>query len=289
MIGLFVVAEIFSNLASPPPVVDKLAPFRQSFLTLREWKDSAGNFLRSGAIGAAIGIIPGVGGVLANFVCYDQAKKASREPETFGKGNIQGLIASETGNNAVIGGALIPLLTLGIPGDMVTAALMGGLQLHGLDPGPLLFRDHPDVIYTVYATFFVAAIFMFLAMVVVGARCFPLILRIPRVYVLPVVLVACIAGCYNINTSMIDVWVALSFGVIGYFFQRYGYPTAPAVIGLILGLLIESNLRKALLETDSSLLPFITTPTPAFFLLLAVLSVCFSLWQGKKSRAAGKS
>ncbi len=289
MIGLFVVSEIFSNLASPPAPIKNVSGLKQVFLTVREWKDSAGNFLRSGVIGAAIGILPGVGGALANFVAYDQAKKASARPETFGQGNIQGLIASETANNAVIGGALIPLLTLGIPGDTVTAALMSGLQLHGIDPGPLLFRDHPGLVYTVYAAFFTAAIFMFLTMAFLGARFFPLILRIPRVYVLPVVLVACTAGCYNINTSMVDVWVALAFGVIGYFFQRYGYPTTPAVIGLVLGGMLEVNLRKALLETDCSLLPFVSSPVPALFLALALFSLGYSLWQQRKSSLLAKA
>ncbi|MCL2124143.1 MAG: tripartite tricarboxylate transporter permease, partial [Desulfovibrionaceae bacterium] len=150
MIGLFVVGEIFVTIADPPPAVKEISKFRQSFLTRTELRQSIPNFLRSGLIGAGIGILPGIGGSLANFVAYDQAKKASKEPETFGTGNIQGLIAPETANNASIGGALIPMLTLGIPGDVVTAVLMGGLQLHGIDPGPLMFRDHPYIIDVVY-------------------------------------------------------------------------------------------------------------------------------------------
>ncbi len=285
MIGLFVVAEILVNIADPPPPVKAvITGFHQSFLTKNEWLQSLGNFFRSGCIGAAIGILPGIGGSLANFVAYDQAKKASKEPETFGTGNIQGLIASETSNNAAIGGALVPMLTLGIPGDTVTAALMGGLQLHGIDPGPLMFRDHPFVIDTVYVSFFAAAIFMFLSMVILGTRFFPKLLLLKRGYILPFVLIASTAGCYNMNTSMMDVWTALVFGIIGFFFKRFGYPAAPAVIGLILGKILEVNLRRTLVDSDGDLTPFVTNPVPAFFLALAVLSIVYSVWQSARGK-----
>lgn len=287
MIGLFVVGEIFVNIAEPPPpVTSVISGFRQSFLSWKELRQSIPNFLRSGAIGAAIGILPGIGGSLANFVAYDQAKKASREPETFGTGNIQGVIASETSNNAAIGGALIPMLTLGIPGDTVTAVLMGGLQLHGIDPGPLMFRDHPFIIDMVYISFFVAAILMFVSMVTLGTRLFPKLLLLPRRYILPFVLIASTAGCYNMNTSMTDVWTALVFGIIGFFFKRYNIPATPAVIGLILGRMLEDNLRRTLVDTDGSLLPFLTSPIAAVFLALALGSIVYSVWQKSRAKTA---
>jgi putative tricarboxylic transport membrane protein len=286
MIGLFVVGEIFVTLAEPlPPVKSVIAGFRQSFLTKAEFVQSLPNILRSCSIGAAIGILPGIGSSLANFVAYDQAKKAAKEPETYGTGNIQGVIASETSNNAAIGGALIPMLTLGIPGDTVTAVLMGGLLLHGIDPGPLLFRDHAFIVDMIYISFFIAAVMMFLSMILLGTRIFPKLLLLPRRYILPFVLVASTAGCYNMNTSMMDVWTALTFGIIGFLFKRYNYPTTPAVIGLILGRMLEDNLRRTLVDTNGSLMPFATNPISVVFLLLAVASIAYSIRQRARKHA----
>jgi putative tricarboxylic transport membrane protein len=283
MIGLFVVGELFVNIAEPPtPTKSVISGFRQAFLTLRELKQSLSNMFRSCCIGAAIGILPGIGGSLANFVAYDQAKKASKEPETFGTGNIQGLIASETSNNAAIGGALIPMLTLGIPGDTVTAVLMGGLQLHGIDPGPLMFRDHPFVVDMVYVSFFIAAVLMFLSMVLLGTRLFPKLLLLKRGYILPFVLIASTAGCYNMNTSMMDVWTAVIFGIIGFFLKRYHFPATPVVIGMILGKMLEMNLRQALVDTGGSLLPFVRDPVCVVFLTFAVLSIVYSMRQRRR-------
>jgi putative tricarboxylic transport membrane protein len=285
MLGLFVLGEIFVTMTNPPPAVKEIAKFRQSFLTKAEVWQSIPNFLRSSIIGGLVGLMPGIGGSFVNILAYDQAKKASKEPETFGKGNIQGLIAPETASNAAIGGSLVPTLTLGIPGDAVTAVLMGGLLLHGIDPGPLMFRDHPLMVNMIYINFFLASVMMFLSMVILGARLFPLILRLPMRYIIPFVLVACTAGTYNMNTSMADVWTALAFGVIGYFFKRFDIPPAPAVIGLILGKMLEENLRRTLIDTEGSLFPFLTSPVAVTFLLMATASVAYSIWQ-KRTKSA---
>jgi putative tricarboxylic transport membrane protein len=178
------------------------------------------------------------------------------------------------------------MLTLGIPGDTVTAVLMGGLLLHGIAPGPLLFRDHPFIVDMVYISFFIAAIMMFLSMALLGTRVFPKLLLLPRRYILPFVLVASTAGCYNMNTSMMDVWTALIFGIIGFVFKRYNYPATPAVIGLVLGRMLEDNLRRTLVDTNGSLVPFVTNPISAVFLMLAVASIVYSVWQRSRKNAA---
>ena len=281
MIGLFVVAEVFRNLEEKVSVIvrSQLAVDHRQRFSLQELRKSAGNMLRSSCIGFAIGLLPGIGGSLANFVSYDQAKKASPDPDSFGKGNVQGVIASETANNATIGGALIPTLSLGIPGDVVTAALIGGLQLHGLDPGPLLFVERADFIYGLYAAFIVAAIFMFLFLYFLGARFAPYLLLVPKKYLLPVVLLACTAGCYNLSYSIGDVWIALIFGGIGFVFTKYKYPLAPIVISLVLGNTLERQLRTGLIQSDGSLMPLVSSPIPMFFLLAAVLSLGYALWR----------
>jgi putative tricarboxylic transport membrane protein len=286
MIGLFVISQIFKEIEnlSQKYIIPKCKT-GNSFLSFKEFKQSITNFIRSGLIGVFIGILPGIGGALANFVAYDQAKKASKDPDSFGKGNIQGIIASETANNAVIAGALIPMLSLGIPGDAVTAALLGGLQLHSISPGPLLMVEHADLVYGVFASFFIASIFMFLVMLA-GVKIFPTVLRVGKSILLPLVLVAGIVGCYNLQYSLQDVWVAVIFGFIGYMLLKKDYPLTPVVISLLLGKTFENQLSIALIQNNGSLLPLISRPFSVIFIIMALISVMIPLkksWDSKKS------
>ncbi len=263
MIGLFVLGEVFASLESKEPQITAgQVSFKDSgSFPLREIRASSGNFLRSGLIGVGIGLLPGIGGSLANFVSYDQAKKASKEPETFGTGNIQGIIASETANNATIGGALIPMMALGIPGDVVSAALMGGLQLHGLQPGPMLFVENPVFIWGIYIAFIVSAFLMYASMMLAGTRVLPMILRVPKRFLLPVVVVASVVGCYNLDYSITDMWCTLFFGVLGYFLSKYKFPLPPLVISLVLGSMFEKQLRLALMDGKGDLMgPIMGSP-----------------------------
>src|SRR5699024_3254172 len=198
MIGLLVISQVFeeTKTLSEKFVIPKSSSSRV-FMRLNELKQSIKNFIRSSLIGLGLGILPGIGGAIANFVSYNQAKNSDSNPETFGKGNIQGIVASETANNATIAGAFIPMLALGIPGDAVTAALLGGLELHGLKTGPLLMEENPLIVYSIFIAFVIAVIVMFLSMIL-GARLFPIILRIPKSYLLPLVMVASLVGVYNI-------------------------------------------------------------------------------------------
>lgn len=282
MIGLFVLSQVYSEVLD----IDQKYTLPESkpvkhIMTKAEWKESIPNFLRSGLIGTFIGILPGIGGNLANFVTYDQAKKRSKDPDSFGQGNIQGIIASETANNAVIGGALIPMLALGIPGDAATAALLGGLQIHNLTPGPLLIKENPTLVYSVFIAFMVAVVIMFL-MMLGGSRVFPRLLRIRKSYLLPAIMVAAIVGCYNLQYSTKDIWMAVIFGFVGYVLLKYKYPLTPVVIGLILGGKFEQQLRLGITQSDGSLLPFLTRPISLFFLLAAVASIVVAVRMNMK-------
>lgn len=279
MIGLFVVAEVFRECENQVMKVEgeKLKVSADSRFTWLEFIRGLPNLIRSSLIGVAIGILPGIGGSLANFVAYDQAKKASPDPESFGHGNIQGVLASESANNAVIGGALIPMLALGIPGDVVTAALMGGLQLHGLEPGPLLFTENPKFISAVYTAFLINALLMFIFMMLLGNRILPKLLLVPKKFLLPVVLVASTVGCYNLGYSIVDMWTAVIFGIVGYVMGKFNYPVTPMIISLVLGKVLEKQLRLALLMGKGSLLPLFTEPLSLLFIILGLLSLAISL------------
>lgn len=277
MIGLFVISQVFieSQNLGQKFIIPRPEKIRHSF-TMAEFRESVPNFARSGLIGMLIGVLPGIGGALSNFLAYDQAKKASKHPETFGTGDIQGIVASETANNASIGGALIPMLSLGIPGDAVTAVLLGGLMLHGLAPGPMLIRENPEIVYGVFTALFVATLAMYFIMMG-GRRIFPALLRIQKVYLLPVVLAAGIVGCYNLQYSLQDVWIAVIFGVVGYFLILHKYPLTPIVITLVLGKMLEENLRLGLLASESGALPLFTRPIALIFMLASLVSVLIPL------------
>ena len=259
-------------------------------MTPKELKESVPNFLRSSFIGLFIGILPGIGGTFANFVTYDQAKRASKDPDSFGKGNIQGVVASEAGNNATIGGALIPMTALGIPGDVVTAALMGGLMLKGASPGPLFLRDHPDLANSIFNSVLISSFFMLLLMLVIGIRVFPVILRLPKHVLLPFVMIMALAGIYNINYSVAEMFVGLIMGFVGYSMDKFKYPKTPMVITLILGESFEVYIRRALTLSNSSFVPFVTRPFSLMFLIFTAAALLIPIISKKaEAKKAAKA
>ena len=281
MIGLFVVGQAFTEMDTlSERFIIAASRLTDRFMSWAELKASVPNFIRSGLIGTAIGILPGIGGTLASVVAYDQAKKSDKNADSYGKGNLQGIIASETANNATIGGALIPFLALGIPGDTVTAALLGGLQIHGLDPGPVLFSRHMDMIYGVFAAFILSCVIMYLFMQFVGTYVFPIALRLQKKYILPLVMVMSLIGCYNMEYSMMAVWVALFFGVLGYVLKKFRYPLMPLIIGLILGPMFERQLRLACIQTGGTFSGFLDSPIAVVFFGLTILSLIIALRKG---------
>jgi putative tricarboxylic transport membrane protein len=277
MIGLFAVAEILKAASEGIKAKEgsilsyKLKGFG---ISLKEFKEQFVNFIRSALIGIGIGILPGIGGATSNIVAYSVARQQSDHPEKFGTGCIDGVIASETSNNSSIGGALIPLLTLGIPGDTVTAMILGGLMLHGITPGPLLFQNNGELVYGLFAGFLIAT-FIMLIVEYGGIRVFVKILDVPKYILFPIVLVLCIVGTYGTNHNMFDVWTSLIFGFIGFFMAKYKYPQAPMILGLVLGKVVEENLIRGLQYTDNSFIKFFESPIAAVFL---VISAGVILW-----------
>lgn len=281
LVGMFAVAEVIRVAESAhrkggapitPPLLVKIKGFGFS---MAEFLGQIPNAIRSSLIGISIGILPGIGAGTSNIISYIAAKKRSKTPEKFGKGTIEGVVASETANNAGIGGAMIPLLTLGIPGDAVTAILLGGLMIHGIQPGPMLFITQGPLVYTIFAALVVAAIMM-LILEFVGLRLFIKLLAIPKHILLPIILVLCAVGAFGLASRIFDVWTILAFGILGYAFVKAGMPTAPFIIGFILGPMAETNFRRGLQLSAGDFTGFLTNPIAGTFLALAALSI---LWQ----------
>jgi putative tricarboxylic transport membrane protein len=236
----------------------------------------------SAIIGVWIGVLPAIGGSAANIMSYDQAKKFSKHPEKFGTGIPEGIIASEAGNNANVGGSLVTIMAFGIPGDAVTAVMLGAMTIHGIQPGPLFISQHPQIAYGIFAAYIVAHPIMVLILGV-GARWAMRIMTITKSTLFPIVLVLCVIGAFALDNSMDTVYVLLVFGVIGYLMVKAGFPLAPFILGAILGDQIEINLIRSIM-TDPNPWLFVTRPISGLLLLAAVLSVVFSLWQHKRTQ-----
>lgn len=281
LIGLFGMAEALLQLEKEV----KASPIKQKIVGMtRCFKDVASNFwtlLRSSIIGTFIGAIPAVGPTVANVVSYGVAKKASKNPEAFGKGSPEGLIASEAADNACVGGALIPLITLGIPGCPVTAVLIGALMIHGLTPGPKLFADHPHVVSSIFISKGIAAVWILLNGLV-GAKLYAKLLSIPRYVLLPMIMILCMVGAYSISNSLFDVFIMIVFGLFGYGLQKLGIPPAPIVLGLVLGPIFETNLRRSLMLSRGSLMPYLTRPFCLVILGIILLLILLSIVQARR-------
>jgi len=274
LVGAFGFAEILAVLAEPTKkavvsAVDSIVPRLSD--VLRYWK----TILRSGAIGVFVGILPGVGEDMAAWSSYAAAKRFSRERDEFGKGSVEGLIAAETGDNAAIPGAIIPVLALAVPGSAPAAVLMAAMIIHGVQPGPMLMVQHPQFAYDVVAITLVAT----LAILVFGlvmVRPLLAVLRVPRAIIMPVVFVLCVLGAYAIASRVFDIWVMLAVGVVIFVLRRRGYPAAPFVLGLVLGDIVDKNLRRGLVIADGDLTPFFTRPIAG---VLAAIVIAMVLWQ----------
>ncbi len=238
------------------------------------------NLIRSTLIGLWIGILPAVGGSAANLLAYDQAKKASPSPERFGTGIPDGIIASESANNANVGGSLITMMAFGIPGDAVTAVMLGALIIHGIQPGPLFVTTNAPIAYGMFAAYFLAHPLMVLIEGMV-LRFALRVVRFPLHVMAPVILVLCVVGSFALNNIIENVWTFFIFGVLGYLMVKTGFPLAPLILGVILGDQIESNYIRAMM-TDANWMLFFTRPVSGAMLALAVLSFGYSLWQRRR-------
>jgi len=239
--------------------------------------------LKSTVIGTFIGALPGAGGDIASFVCYNEAKKSSKHPELFGTGIIEGVAASETGNNSSTGGALIPTLSLGIPGDTVTAVIIGALIMHGLRPGPLLFRDNLEIVYALFVGFLCANIFMgILGLISIGFL--GNLISMSKKMIIPIIMVFAIIGSYAIQNNLFDINIMIAMGVIGYILQKIDIPIGPIVLALILGPMAENQFRKALIMFRGDYSVFITRPISLILLILSVMSLVTVFIRQKKER-----
>lgn len=276
MVGLFGVSQVIRNIVSPSSRARTLVKVQGEGVTWKEFRDNAWNMIRSGGMGVGIGILPGIGGSASNLLAYGAAKQSAKDPESFGTGDVRGIYASETSNNASIGGALLPLITLGIPGDGATAILIGGFTIHGLQPGPLLFSEQPDLMSMIYAAFALATLFLLLIQLCT-IRIFPKVLLIPQKILTPLLLMLMVVGTYVSDNRIFDVWLMLGFGLLGYLLERHDFSLAPLILGFILGPIFESNFRRAMMFSQGDLTDFLSRPVSlgllvgVFVLLLVAL------------------
>ncbi|SDH86013.1 tripartite tricarboxylate transporter permease [Alteribacillus bidgolensis] len=286
LIGLFAVSEIIKisenkiNSLSKKISIDKVKGFGFS---LKEFANQFWNFLRSSFIGIGIGILLGIGGGTGNIVAYATAKNQSKTPEKFGKGTPEGVVASESANNAAVGGALVPLMALGIPGDTVTAMLIGGLVIHGIQPGPLFFSQNTDIVYGIFAALIIANIAMIIFLFY-GMKIFIKILSIPRHLLLPIIIVLCAVGAFAENNRVFDMGALLFFGILGYVLIKLKFPITPVILGFILGPIAETNLRRGLMATQGDFLPFLISPIPLLFWSIALLTVVLKAWKNYRGK-----
>jgi putative tricarboxylic transport membrane protein len=283
--GAYAVGELLKNakasrIKEPPKNVEKVKISGLGF-TLHEFLGQWFNCIRSALIGIGIGILPGIGAGTANLIAYSAAKNGSKYPEKFGTGIMDGIVASETANNASVGGALIPLLTLGIPGDVGTAMLLGGLMIHGINPGPLLFATNPGLVYTIFSALLIAGTIMVI-LEYFGIRVFIKILDVKKSILMPLIMVLCCVGAFGYNNRTFDIICLFFFGIFGYLMHKFRYPIAPMMIGFILGPMVETNLRRSLMASEGSLLPFIQRPIAVMFFLLTIFSVVSTMRKRKK-------
>jgi len=274
MVGLFGISEVFKNVKNRDRLRERTIHDKISisiFETLpiiwkRKW-----TLLKSSFIGTCVGALPGAGADIAAWVAYGVEKKTSKKPEEFGKGSINGVIAPTSANNAALGGTWIPALVFGVPGDSITAIVLGAMLMYGLRPGPLIFQQSPDFVKGVFAIALISQFFL-IPVGLLGIKAYGRILRLPRNIIMVFVLIFSVVGSYSIRNSFFDIYIMLFFGVIGYIFENLDIPLAPMVLGIILGPMIEDNLRVGLIKTGGNYLPFLTNPISAVLVLLIIFT-----------------
>ncbi|HSR12125.1 MAG TPA: tripartite tricarboxylate transporter permease [Thermodesulfobacteriota bacterium] len=275
VMGLFGISEVLINVEQAMGQDVLKTKIRNLLPTLQDWKKSIGPVLRGSGIGFFLGVLPGAGPVISSFVSYTVEKRVSRHPEKFGTGMIEGVAGPESANNASAQGAFIPLLTLGIPPNVTMAILFGALMIHGLQPGPLLMKDHPDFFWGVVTSMYLGnlmLVFLNLPLIPLWVR----MLRVPYPILFPLIVLFCLVGAYSLNNSANDILVMLGFGIFGYLMRRLNYEGAPLVMAFVLGPLLELNLRRSLIVSEGSFTIFFTRPISAAILGVAVVILSLS-------------
>ncbi len=287
LIGLFAIPEILvqveTKVRGPGSAVLKKSPRTEdNRVSFKELKGCGKTIFRSAIVGTFIGAIPGIGSVISSFISYGMAKRGSKKPQEFGEGSLEGVAAAEAGNNAVCGATLIPLLTLGIPGDSITAVMLGAFLIQGLVPGPELIGQHPAVIYGLFVALIVGN-FANLTVAYFGIRIFARIANTSKTLVFPTVSILCIAGSYAVQNSLFDVKTMLFFGVIGYFMRKFAFPIPPFLIAFILGPMVEERLRQSLIISGGSPSIFFTSPISLIFVSITLCTIFAMIWKNVKA------
>lgn len=274
MVGLFGISEVFKNVKSRDRLTQRTIHDKINislFKTLLIVWERKWILLKSSFIGTCVGALPGAGADIAAWVAYGIEKKTSKKPEEFGKGSIDGVIAPTGANNAALGGTWIPALVFGVPGDSITAIVLGAMLMYGLKPGPLIFRQSPDLVKGIFAIALISQFFL-IPIGLLGIKAYGRILSLPRNIIMVFVLIFSVVGSYAIRNSIFDIYIMLFFGVVGYIFENLNIPLAPMVLGIILGPMIEDNLRVGLIKTGGNYLPFLTNPISAVLVLLIIFT-----------------
>jgi putative tricarboxylic transport membrane protein len=287
LVGVYGMTEVIQTSVEAPQQA-KIVQVKRVIPKLHDIVVNWKNIIRSGVTGVFVGAIPGVGENIASFVAYDMAQRSSKTPEKFGKGSIEGLTAAETGDNACVGGAIIPVLVLAVPGSPPAAVLLAAMWLHDMRPGPLLVIEAPNFIYDVSAMFFLASA----AMLILGllmVRIFVKVLEVKPSTLMPIILVLCAVGSFAIHGRVFDIMVMLLFGLIGYPLRKMKFPDAPLILGLILGPMLDENLRRGLLLNQGDVSPFITRPICIILIVLILLTLVNRNKHFKRAMASFKA
>jgi putative tricarboxylic transport membrane protein len=279
LIGLFALSEVFTAVEKRQFKVVQLEGLAGSWPKLRDYWQLKFVALRSSLIGTLIGIFPGAGAIIASFISYDVARRMSRHPEEYGKGSVEGVAAAEAANSGSVGGAMVPLLTLGIPGSATTAVLIGAMMIHKLTPGPQLFLSNPGLIYGIFAAMLIANVVL-LVVGLVGSRIWIKVTIVPKRVLFTLITMMAVVGSFAVRNSMFDVLCCLGFGILGWVLKRYEYPVAPVILGMVLGSIAETNFRRAIMMDGG--LVFFSRPLSATMLALALLSFVVPLVSARR-------
>jgi putative tricarboxylic transport membrane protein len=288
--GLFGISEVMLNVEQTMerPIFE--TKIKNLLPNLQDWSASFWPIVRGTILGFFLGILPGGGALIASFVSYAVEKKVAKNPEQFGSGRIEGVAGPEAANNAATGGGFIPLVSLGIPANAVMALLLGALMIHGIQPGPLFIKEHPDIFWGAITSMYLGNIMLLvLNLPLIGL--WVKILKVPYPILFPLILLFCLIGCYSLNNSIIEVVIMVFFGLVGYLFKKFQYEGAPLILALVLGPMLESSLRMSLLMADGSFLIFFQRPISAILIGIALFLLIFPLvpWIKKKRVALSES
>ncbi|MDF2680225.1 MAG: transporter [Brevibacillus sp.] len=282
-VGLFALGEVFKTILETDKANTEIIKVGRVLPSAADLKQSAAPIARGSILGFFIGVLPGAGATLASFFAYILEKKLSKDPSRFGKGAIEGVASPESANNAASGGAMVPLLTMGIPGSGTTAILMGALLMYNVQPGPLLFADHPQVAWGLIASMFIGNV-MLLILNMPLVKIFAKIIETPSEYLIPLIIAISVFGVYAVQISTFDLVLLVICGVAGYFLSKNDFPLAPLVLGLVLGPMIENNMRRALTTSNGDFMIFINKPISAVFLVCALLWLIIPILLKKRGK-----